>query len=119
MTTTLQNDAHKLLAIYCMPDHVHFFVGINPAVSISDMVQDVKRASTNFINQQNLVGQHFNWQKGYGAFSYAKSQVPNVINYILTQEAHHRSKTFRQEYIELLQLFEIEYDLKYLFEFYD
>ncbi len=119
MTTVLQNDGHKMLAIFCMPDHVHFLVGLNPAISISDMVLDVKRASTNFINEQNWINGHFHWQKGYGAFSYAKSQVPNVINYILNQEQHHQKKTFREEYLEFLRLFEIEYDEKYLFEFYD
>ena len=81
------------------------------------MVLDVKRASTNFINENNIVNQKFNWQKGYGAFSYSKSQVPNVISYILNQEAHHKKKTFKQEYIEFLQKFEVEYDERYLFEF--
>jgi putative transposase len=119
MTATLQNDGHKLLAIYCMPDHSHFLVGFNPDISISDMMQDVKRASTNLINEKRLVPKHFNWQKGYGAFSYSKSQVPNVIKYILNQEEHHRKKTFKQEYLAFLKLFEVEYDERYLFEFYD
>ncbi len=119
MTTVVQNDEHKLLSIYCMPDHTHMLVGLNPMISISEMVQDVKRAATNFINDKRLTNVHFNWQKGFGAFSYSKSQVPDVINYILNQEEHHRKKTFRQEYTELLKLFEVEYDEKYLFEFYD
>lgn len=119
MTATLQNDGHKMLAIFCMPDHVHFLVGLNPSISISDMVLDVKRASTNFINEGKLVHGHFNWQKGFGAFSYAKSQVHNVCEYIMRQEEHHRKKTFKEEYVELLRLFEVEYDEKYLFEFVD
>ena len=120
MTATIQNDGHKMLAIFCMPDHVHFLVGLNPSVSISDMIQDVKRASTNFINEKKLIHGHFNWQKGFGAFSYSKSQVPNVCEYIYeNQEGHHRKRTFKEEYIELLKLFEVEYDEKYLFEFYD
>src|SRR5688500_9984378 len=76
MTAVIQNDDHKLLSVFCMPDHTHLFVGLNPDISISDMVQDVKRASTNFINEKNLTTSHFNWQKGFGAFSYSKKQVP-------------------------------------------
>ena len=117
MTATIQNDGHKMLAIFCMPDHVHFLVGLNPSVSISVMVLDLKRASTNFINEKKLVQGHFNWQKGFGAFSYAKSQVSNVCEYISNQEDHHRTRTFKEEYVELLKLFEVEYDEKYLFEF--
>ena len=119
MTAVLQNDEHKMLSIFCMPDHTHFLVGLNPAIAISDMVQDVKRASTNFINDNNLINTHFNWQKGFGAFSYSKKQVPGVIEYILGQEAHHQKKAFRQEYLEFLKIFGIEYDEKYLFEFYN
>ncbi|MDB5248898.1 MAG: Transposase family [Segetibacter sp.] len=119
ITTVIQKDKHKMLAVYCMPDHIHFLAGLNPDISISNMVLDVKRSSTNFINQNNFISNHFNWQKGYGAFSYSKSQVPKVINYILNQESHHKRKTFREEYLLFLKKFEIEYDEKYLFEFYD
>ncbi len=119
MTTVMQNEKHKLLSIFCMPDHTHILVGLNPDISISEMVQDVKRASTNFINDHHLINSHFNWQKGFGAFSYSKKQVPNVIKYILEQEEHHKKKTFRKEYHEFLELFGIEYDEKYLFDFYD
>ena len=118
-TAVLQNDGHKVLAVFYMPDHVHFLVGLNPVVAISDMVQDVKRATTNFINEQRLTTSHFHWQKGFGAFSYSKRQVGDVINYILNQEAHHQKKTFRQEYLEFLDRFEIPYDENYLFEFYE
>lgn len=119
MTAVVQNDGHKLLSIFCMPDHAHLFVGLNPDIAISELVQDVKRASTNFINDRNLIKTHFNWQKGYGAFSYSKKQVPDVINDILNQEAHHKKQTFRQEYLHFLDIFQIEYDPKYIFEFYD
>jgi len=119
MTAVLQNDGHKLLSIYCMPDHTHLLVGFNPDISISDMVQDVKRASTNFINDKKIMVPHFNWQKGFGAFSYSTEDVPGLIDDILHQELVHKSKTFREEYIELLKIFDIEYDEKYLFEFYD
>ena len=119
MTAVIQNDNHKLLSVFCMPDHTHLLVGLNPDISISGMVQDVKRASTNFINEKKLTNTHFNWQKGFGAFSYSKKQVPDVINYILGQEEHHKKKTFREEYLDFLNLFGIEYNEKYLFEFYD
>ena len=119
MTAVIQNDKHKLLSIFCMPDHTHILAGLNPDISISDMVQDVKRASTNFINEKHIINSHFNWQKGFGAFSYPKKQVPDVIKYILEQEELHMKKTFRQEYHEFLDLFGIEYEEKYLFEFYD
>ena len=108
-----------MLAVFCMPDHVHFLAGINPAISISDMVLDVKRASTNFINSACGNNRHFHWQKGYGAFSYSKQQVPQVINYILNQEAHHQKKTFREEYLAFLNIFDIAYDDRYVFEFYE
>ena len=119
MATVLQNDGHKMLAIYCMPDHAHLFIGMNPDISLADMCQDVKRASTNFINNNHLLENHFNWQKGYGAFGYSKKQVPSVIEYILHQEQSHKNKTFRQEYHELLDRHQVEYEEKYLFEFYD
>ena len=102
-----------------MPDHIHMFIGLNPDISISNVVLDVKRASTNFINENRLIKGHFNWQKGYGAFSYSKSQVPDVVNYVFIQESHHQKKTFRQEYIEFLQKFEVDYEERYLFEFID
>jgi len=119
ITSVLQKDNHKLLQVFCMPDHIHFLAGINPDIAISDMVLNVKRASTNFINEEKLMASHFHWQRGYGAFAYTKSHVPGVINYILNQEEHHRKQTFRQEYTTFLKKFEIEYDEKYLFEFYD
>ena len=116
MTATIQNDGHKMLAIFCMPDHVHFLVGLNPSVSISDMIQDVKRASTNFINEKKLIHGHFNWQKGFGAFSYSKSQVPNVCEYITKQEGHHRKRTFKEEYIEFIKLFNVDFKNEYVFD---
>ncbi|WP_132055790.1 IS200/IS605 family transposase [Pseudocnuella soli] len=119
ITTVLQADGHKMLAIFCMPDHVHLLAGINPAIALSDLVLDTKRASTNFINNNRLVPGHFHWQKGYGAFSYSKSQLPQVIRYILNQETHHQRKTFQQEYLEFLHIFDIAYNDQYVFEFYE
>ncbi len=119
ITAVVQNDRHKLIAINGMPDHIHIFVGLNPAVSISDLVKDIKRASNNWINSNGFVKEKFEWQSGYGAFSYSRSDVRNVYNYILNQKEHHRRTSFRSEYVSLLELFEIEFKNEYLFEFYE
>jgi len=99
-----------------MPDHVHIFIGFSPDIAISDLVRDIKSNSTNYINEQKMLPGKFSWQKGFGAFTYSKSQVPRVIRYIQQQKEHHRKKTFREEYLILLEKFEIDYDEKYLFE---
>ncbi|MEO6668205.1 MAG: IS200/IS605 family transposase [Ferruginibacter sp.] len=108
----------KSIIVNGMPDHIHAFVGLKPAMSISDLVRDIKNNSSNFINDNKLIKGKFAWQDGFGAFSYAHSQISNVYNYILNQEEHHKKKTFRQEYLEFLKAFEISYDEKYLFEWY-
>ncbi len=99
-----------------MPDHIHVLVGMRPTQSISDLMQDVKGNSSKWINDNHLVRGRFEWQEGYGAFSYGASQVPNVIEYILNQEAHHHKKTFIEEYKQLLEIFQIEYDERYIFK---
>ena len=119
ITAVVQNDRHKMLAVNGMPDHIHIFVGLNPAISISDLVKDIKRASNNWINDQGFVQGKFQWQSGYGAFSYAKSQVDTVYQYIQNQKAHHSKQAFQAEYKGLLKLFEIAFRDEYLFEFYD
>ncbi|NUM80969.1 IS200/IS605 family transposase [bacterium] len=106
----------KMLAIFCMPDHTHLLVGLKPDIAISDLVRDVKAGSSNFINKNKWMRGQFNWQTGFGAFSYSKSQIHDVVHYILNQKNHHRKKTFKEEYLELLKKFEIEYDESYLFE---
>ena len=108
----------KLYAIYCMPDHTHILVSMKPDIAISDLVRDIKSNSSSFIEDKKFV-KNFSWQTGFGAFSYSKSQSKNVVDYILNQPEHHKKKTFKEEYIDFLQKFEIEYDEKYLFEFYD
>lgn len=97
-------------------DHVHVFVGLKPSMNISDLVRDIKNNSSKFINEQKFLKGKFSWQEGYGAFSYAHSQIENVYQYILKQEEHHKKKTFKEEYLDFLQKFEIEYNEKYLFE---
>jgi putative transposase len=108
----------KLYAIYCMPDHTHILVSLKPDIAISHLVGTIKSNSSSFIKDKNFE-KNFSWQEGFGAFSYSKSQSQNVVNYILNQPQHHKKKTFKNEYLEFLKKFEIEYDEKYLFEFYD
>lgn len=99
-----------------MPDHIHAFIGLRPAMSISDLIRDIKNNSSNFINDKKFVKGKFSWQEGYGAFSYSHSHIDNVYKYILNQEEHHKKRTFKEEYLELLKKFEIEYNEKYLFD---
>jgi len=110
---------HKPIIVNGMPDHIHAFVGLRPAMAISDLTRDMKNNSTNFINDHKFVNGKFAWQEGYGALSYSRSHIERVYNYILNQEEHHKKKTFRQEYITLLKKFQIAYDERYLFEWYD
>jgi putative transposase len=106
----------KLIAIFCMPDHLHLLIGVGPSTSISDLVRDIKTGSSNFINGKRWIHGHFNWQKGFGAFSYSRSQISAVSRYIEEQETRHRDRTFRKEYVTLLQKFGVEYDDRYLFD---
>ncbi len=99
-----------------MPDHVHLLIGLKPSQSISDLVRDIKAASSGWINERRLVIGKFNWQDGYGAFSYSKKELPKVINYILNQEEHHYKKKFKEEYIVLLKEMSITFEDKYLFD---
>lgn len=116
MTGIVQNRGHKLLAVFCMPDHTHLLIGLKPSQSISDLARDIKAGSSGFINEKKWIVGKFNWQEGFGAFSYAKSQVDTVIRYVQNQEEHHSRKTFKEEYLEFLKEFEIEYNETYLFE---
>jgi putative transposase len=115
----ITNRKHKSIIINGMLDHVHMFIGLNPNDKISDIIGSIKKSSSTFINEKCLFRGKFQWQDGYGAFSYGKSQVENVYNYVKNQEIHHKKRTFREEYIELLKRFEIEYDAKYLFDFFE
>ena len=112
----IQTNDHKLLAINGMPDHIHILIGLKPNQSISDLMKDIKQGSSLWINKNNLAKSHFEWQEGYGAFSYSKSQLINVINYIQNQELHHQKRSFREEYLDFLQKFEIDHDEKFIFK---
>ena len=116
ITGIVSNRNQKLFAIFAMPDHVHILVSIAPNIAISDLVRDIKAGSSKFINEKGWMKQKFNWQEGFGAFSYSKSSVDSVVKYILNQEEHHKKKAFKEEYLDFLQKFEIKYDPKYLFE---
>ncbi len=110
---------HKSIIVNGVSDHVHIFIGWNPTKSVSDTVHEIKRGSSLFINSQNLCLGKFAWQEGYGAFTYSRSQIEDVYKYILNQEEHHKKVFFREEYIQLLKKFEVEYDERFLFNFLD
>ena len=114
------NKNQKVIAIYANPDHIHIFFSYkNLVISIPELVKIVKVESTKFINDKEFCQRKFSWQEGYGAFSYSMSQAEVVKKYVLSQEEHHKKKSFRREYLQLLEKFEIEFRPEYLFEFYD
>jgi len=112
----ISNNNCKLLSIFCNHDHVHILIGLRPSISLSDLVRKIKSSSSKFIHEKYDKNKHFAWQEGYGAFTYSRSQIGRVINYILNQEEHHRKKTFREEYINMLIKSQIDFDEKYLFD---
>ncbi len=116
ITGIIQNHNHKMLAINGMPDHIHVFFGMRPTQSLSDLMQDIKGDSSKWINQKGFMNARFSWQEGFGAFSYSKSHVNNVIEYIINQEEHHRKRTFIEEYHVLLESFGIDFDERYIFK---
>lgn len=116
ITGIFQENKHKMLQINSMPDHIHILAGVRPDQSISSLIQNVKAESSKWIKTRNFCSQPFAWQEGYGAFSYSKSQVSDVIKYIINQEAHHKKMTFLDEYRKFLQLFEIDWDERYIFK---
>lgn len=118
MAGIIAHKGQKLYAIYCMPDHTHILVSMKPDMAVSDLVRDIKSNSSSFIKGKKWANSLFSWQEGFGAFSYSKSQSLNVVNYILNQPEHHRKITFREEYLDFLKEYEIEYNERYLFEFY-
>ncbi|HXT65022.1 MAG TPA: IS200/IS605 family transposase [Pyrinomonadaceae bacterium] len=106
----------KLIVINNMPDHVHLLIGQRPDSTLSDLVGDIKSGSTNFINRRRWVRGRFNWQEGFGAFSYSRSQLDTVVRYIRNQQRHHRTRSFRDEYVQLLDKFSVPYDERYIFK---
>jgi REP element-mobilizing transposase RayT len=116
ITGILQNHGHKMLQIGGMSDHIHVLFGMRPVESLSGLMKAVKGESSEWINKQRLVRGHFSWQEGYGAFSYSKSQLNDVIKYIINQPEHHKKSDMVMEYIDFLKKFEVEYDEKYVFK---
>jgi REP element-mobilizing transposase RayT len=116
MTGIITKRKQKLLAINSVKDHIHILVGLGTTITIADLVHDVKIASSKFIDNNKWLPGKFNWQDGYGAFSYSRSHMDNVIKYINNQQEHHKKKSFKEEYLEFLKKFEIDYNEKYLFE---
>jgi len=116
ITGIIQTHGHKLLAINGMSDHLHIFFGMRPTQSLSDLMQDIKGSSSKWINEKRFINDRFEWQEGYGAFSYSKSQTADVIAYIQNQEMHHHKLSFLDEYKKFLEKFEVDFDERYIFK---
>ena len=117
ITGVVKNYGHKLIAINSMPDHIHVFIGLKPVQSISDLLKQIKESSSKWINKKNYAYGKFNWQAGYGAFSYSYSQIDTVVKYIENQQQHHQRKTFVDEYIEFLKKFNVQYEERFIFKY--
>jgi REP element-mobilizing transposase RayT len=116
ITGIVENKKCKMLSINSVPDHIHIFIGLHPSISISELVKSIKIASNDKINDDKWIRSKFEWQGGFGAFSYSKSQIDTVCKYIQDQEEHHKHQSFREEYIQFLEKFGIEYNPKYVFD---
>jgi REP element-mobilizing transposase RayT len=116
ITGIIQNKGQKMLAINGMPDHIHFLIGMKPSCCLSDLVREVKKSSNAFIKEKRFSKFKFEWQEGYGAFSYSHSALDNIIGYINNQKEHHKTKNFKEEYKDFLIKFQIEHKDDYLFE---
>lgn len=119
ITGIVQNHKHKMLAIHAMPEHIHIMIGYNINHLIPNLVEEIKTSTNKWIKEKRLSTFRFEWQIGYGAFTYSSSEIDNVIKYINSQPEHHRKKTFKEEYMELLDKNEIEFKEEYLFEFFE
>jgi putative transposase len=115
----IQNHRHKMLAIGSMSDHIHILIGYNVNQMIPDLVEEIKTSSNAWIRGKRLSKFKFEWQKGYGAFTHSRSQIYTVVEYILTQEEHHNRKTFKDEYLEILEKNNVEFNEEYLFDFFN
>uniref|UniRef100_UPI0032176FEA IS200/IS605 family transposase n=1 Tax=uncultured Draconibacterium sp. TaxID=1573823 RepID=UPI0032176FEA len=119
ITGIVQNKGQKLLAINGTNNHIHIFIGMKPTCCLSDLVREIKKATSTYIKDKNFSNHPFKWQKGFGAFSYSHSQLTDMIKYIDNQKEHHRQKTFKEEYLAFLKAFEIEFKNEYLFEWFE
>jgi len=119
MTGIVSGQGQKLIAINNMPDHFHVLLGLKPTMALSDLVGDIKSGASGFINKRRWANGRFEWQEGFGAFSYSHSQLSAVIRYIQNQEKHHARKTFREEYLQMLDKFNVPYNERYIFKTID
>lgn len=116
ITGIIQNKGQKMIAINGMPDHIHIFIGMKPSCCLSELVREIKKSSNDFIKEKKFSKYKFNWQEGYGAFSYSHSAIDNVAKYVMNQKEHHKKQTFKEEYLDFLNKFQIEYKYEYLFK---
>lgn len=116
ITGIVINKNQKLIAINGMPDHVHILIGMKPDGNLSELVRDIKANSSKFINEKKWIVGKFEWQQGFGAFTLGHSQLAAIINYIKSQEEHHKTKTFKEEYLDFLKRYDIDYKAEHLFE---
>ncbi len=116
ISTIAKTNGHKMIAINNMPDHLHLFVGLNPNQSISEMMRTIKGDSSEWINKEKLTSRKFQWQEGYGAFSYSRSQIDSVAKYIFNQQEHHKKVTFLDEYKTILENLGVAYEDRYIFK---
>ena len=116
ITGIVRNENQQLIAINGMPDHMHILIGLRPDMAISNLVKEIKSASSNFINSKRWVNGRFSWQEGFGAFSYGHSQLTGIINYVRDQERHHARRTFREEYLQFLKKYEIDHNERFIFK---
>ena len=117
ITGIVQNNKHKLIAIGTMPDHIHIFIGYNLNQTIPDLVENIKTSSNHWIKERKFTNFKFSWQKGYGAFTHSHSQINTVAKYVLNQNTHHRKNKFKEEYLDILNKFELPYKDEYVFDF--
>ena len=118
ITGIIINKNQKLMIINGMTDHLHVLIGLKPDCNLSDLIRDIKANSSRWINENHLIPGKFEWQTGFGAFTIGQSQIDKVVNYILKQEEHHKRKTFREEYIEFLKAYNIDFKVEYIFDDY-
>ena len=119
ITGIVQGKGQKMIAINGVRDHIHLFIGMKPSCCLSDLVREIKKSSNTFIKEQKFTNYKFEWQEGFGAFSYSHSSIDQVAKYVMNQKEHHRKKTFKEEYLDFLEKFEVEYKPEYLFDWHD
>jgi REP element-mobilizing transposase RayT len=119
ITGIAQNHRHKMLAVGSMPDHIHILIGYNVNQLIPDLVEEIKTSTNEWMKEKKLSKFKFDWQKGYGAFTHSRSEIDNVVKYILSQEEHHKKRPFKEEYLGMLEKNEVIFSNECLFEFFN